>query len=56
MFPMIGLLSAHGTAALLQAPMLGYWLVFPSLLVIFERSWRFIRGFMSIPAKAKILV
>jgi respiratory burst oxidase len=55
MFPMIGLLSAHGTAKLLQAPMLGYWLVFPALLVIFERSWRFIRGFIRLPAKMRIL-
>ncbi|KAK3632211.1 hypothetical protein LTR22_020724 [Elasticomyces elasticus] len=55
MFPMIGLLCAHGTAALLQSPMMGYWLAFPALLVIFERSWRLIRGFMSIPAKGKIL-
>lgn len=55
MFPMIGLLCAHGTEALLQAPMLGYWLAFPALLVIFERTWRFARGFMSIPARARVL-
>ena len=55
MFPMIGLLCAHGTHALLQAPMLGYWLAFPALLVIFERSWRFVRGFMSVPARARVL-
>ncbi|KAK3722508.1 hypothetical protein LTR37_002500 [Vermiconidia calcicola] len=55
MFPMIALLCAHGTEALLQFPMLGYWLAFPALLVIFERSWRFIRGFMSVPARAKTL-
>ena len=55
MFPMIGLLCAHGTYALLQAPMLGYWLAFPALLVIFERSWRLLRGFMSVPAKARVL-
>ncbi|KAK3112393.1 hypothetical protein LTR53_011389 [Teratosphaeriaceae sp. CCFEE 6253] len=55
MFPLIGLLCAHGTAALLQSPMLGYWLAFPALLVIFERSWRFIRGFMTIPATARLL-
>lgn len=55
MFPMIGLLCAHGTAALLQAPMLGYWLAFPSLLVIGERTWRLIRGFMSVPARAQVL-
>ncbi|KAK5170223.1 uncharacterized protein LTR77_004809 [Saxophila tyrrhenica] len=55
MFPMIGLLCAHGTAALLQTPMLGYWLAFPALLVLFERSWRLIKGFMSIPARGRIL-
>lgn len=55
MFPMIALLCAHGTAALLQAPMLGYWLAFPAILVIFERSWRLIRGFMGVPTKAKVL-
>ncbi|RMY94802.1 hypothetical protein D0864_05449 [Hortaea werneckii] len=55
MFPMIALLCAHGTEALLQVPMLGYWLVFPALLVIMERSWRFVRGFMSVPARAKVL-
>ncbi len=55
MFPMIGLLCAHGTAALLQAPMMGYWLAFHALLVVFERSWRLIKGFMSIPARARRL-
>ncbi|KAI5364869.1 Putative EF-hand domain, ferric reductase, NAD binding domain, riboflavin synthase-like beta-barrel [Septoria linicola] len=55
MFPLIGLLAAHGTAAILQAPMLGYFLAFPALLVIFERLRRFIRGFMSMPAKLKVL-
>lgn len=55
MFPMIGLLCAHGTAALLQAPMLGYWLAFPALLVIFERSRRLWRGFMGIPARIRVL-
>lgn len=55
MFPLIGLLCAHGTAALLQAPMLGYFLAFPALLVIFERARRFIRGFLSMPATLKVL-
>lgn len=55
MFPMIGLLCAHGTAALLQTPMLGYWLAFPALLVIVERSWRVMRGFISVPAKMKVM-
>lgn len=55
MFPMIGMLCAHGTAMLLQHPMLGYWLAFPTLLVLFERSWRFLRGFMKVPARVKVL-
>lgn len=55
MFSLIGLLCAHGTAALLQTPMLGYWLAFPALLVIFERAWRLIKGFMSLSARAKVL-
>jgi predicted ferric reductase len=55
MFPMIGMLCAHGTAMLLQHPMLGYWLAFPTLLVLFERIWRFLRGFMKVPARVKIL-
>lgn len=55
MFPMLGLLCAHGTAALLQFPMLGYWLAFPTLLVIVERVVRIINGFIHIPATIEIL-
>lgn len=55
MFPMIGMLCAHGTAMLLQHPMLGYWLAFPTLLVLFERGWRFLRGFYRVPARIKVL-
>jgi respiratory burst oxidase len=55
MFPMIGMLCAHGTAMLLQHSMLGYWLAFPTLLVLFERAWRFLRGFMRVPARVKVL-
>ena len=55
MFPMIGMLCAHGTAMLLQHPMLGYWLAFPTLLVLFERVWRFLRGFMRVPARVRVL-
>lgn len=54
-FPMIAMLMAHGTEALLQFPMLGYWLALPTLLVIFERSLRFCRGFSRIPARLDIL-
>ncbi|KAH7071249.1 FAD-binding domain-containing protein [Paraphoma chrysanthemicola] len=55
MFPIIGLMMAHGTAGLLQWPMFGYWLAFPTLLVIFERSWRFILGFRPIEADLEFL-
>jgi dual oxidase len=37
MFPIIGLLIAHGTAGLLQYPILGYWLALPTPLVVAER-------------------
>lgn len=55
MFPLIGLLCAHGTAHVLQAPMYGYWIVFPALLVIVERGWRFIVSFIRLPAEMKVL-
>lgn len=55
MFPLIGMLCAHGTSKLLQDPMFGYWVAFPALLVIIERVHRLVRGFIGIPAKLKIL-
>jgi len=55
MFPIIGLMMAHGTAGLLQWPMFGYWLAFPTLLVVFERTWRFILGFRPITADLELL-
>lgn len=55
MFPMLGLLMAHGAAALLQFPVLGLVLAFPTLLVFCERLTRILRGFYRIPAKLKIL-
>lgn len=55
MFPIIGLMMAHGTAGLLQWPMFGYWLAFPTLLVICERSWRIIMGFCPINAELEML-
>ena len=55
MFPFIGLLMAHGTLAILQAPMLGYWLAFPTLLVLLERGHRLYRGFIKVPAKFQVL-
>lgn len=47
MFLMIAMLCLHGTAQLLQHPMLGYWLVFPTLVILAERMWRvFVRGLL----------
>lgn len=55
MFAIIGCLMAHGTKAILQWPMLGYFLAFPTLLVLIERSTRVIRGFLAINATIRIL-
>ncbi|EON64592.1 hypothetical protein W97_03825 [Coniosporium apollinis CBS 100218] len=55
MFPIIGLLCAHGTAGLFQWPMFGYFLAFPTLLVICERTTRTVLGFYKIPAKLDVL-
>lgn len=55
MYPLIGLLMAHGTAGFLQWPMLGYWLAFPTLLVLVERVIRVALGFHRIPAILKVI-
>lgn len=55
MFPIIGLLMAHGATALLQWPMFGYWLAFPTLLVLIERLTRIGVGLHRIPARLKLL-
>ncbi|RGP78791.1 hypothetical protein FLONG3_2989 [Fusarium longipes] len=55
MFPIIGLMMAHGTAALLQWPMFGYFLAFPTLLVLVERVVRVGLGFHRIKATMKVL-
>lgn len=56
MFPIIGLMMAHGTAHLLQWPMFGYFLAVPSLLVLVERVVRVVLGFLHpIDARLKIL-
>ncbi|OJD40717.1 fad-binding domain-containing protein [Diplodia corticola] len=55
MYPIIGLLMAHGTASLLQWPMLGYFLAFPTLLILVERVTRVVAGFQRIPATVRIL-
>ncbi|KAM0333179.1 hypothetical protein ACHAQA_001839 [Verticillium albo-atrum] len=55
MFPIIGLMMAHGTAHLLQWPMFGYFLAFPTLLVVVERVVRVTLGFHRIRATMKCL-
>lgn len=55
MYVIIGCLMAHGTAALLQWPMLGYFLAFPTLLVLIERVHRLAAGFHSIQAQIRTL-
>ena len=55
MFPIFGLLAAHGVLQLLQFAMLGYWLVIPVLLVTFERVMRVANGFRRIPAQFRVL-
>jgi dual oxidase len=55
MFPIIGLMMAHGTAGLFQWPMFGYFLAFPTLLVLVERAVRVGLGFHRIKATMKVL-
>ncbi|KAK3312445.1 FAD-binding domain-containing protein [Apodospora peruviana] len=55
MYPIIGLLMAHGTAGLLQWPMFGYWLAFPTLLVLTERVIRLSLGFHRLNATIQVL-
>lgn len=55
MFPIIGLMMAHGTAAVFQWPMFGYFLAFPTLMVLIERSIRVCLGFHRIPATLRVL-
>lgn len=55
MYPIIGLMMAHGTAGLFQWPMFGYFLAFPTLLVLVERVVRVFLGFHRIKATLKVL-
>ncbi|KAB8300093.1 hypothetical protein EYC80_000325 [Monilinia laxa] len=55
MYPIVALLLAHGTSALLQAPMLGYWLIGPITLVLFERTSRIFVALWRFPARLQIL-
>ncbi|TXT05069.1 hypothetical protein VHUM_03889 [Vanrija humicola] len=55
MYPIIGCLAAHGTKQILQFSMLGYFLAFPAVLIIIERTMRVALGFHHIPATIRIL-
>ena len=55
MFAFVGLLIAHGTKALLQKPVMGYWLVVPLALVVLERLHRLYCGFVPIPATLEVI-
>ncbi|KAF2218743.1 NADPH oxidase 4 [Elsinoe ampelina] len=55
MFPFIGLLMAHGGLALLQYPVLGFVLAFPTVLIIIERTTRIVSGFWRVPARLEVL-
>ncbi len=55
MFLMIAMLCAHGTRRLLQGPMLGYWLAFPTLVILCERLYRIVRGFVPLQARMQVL-
>ena len=54
-YPIIGLCVAHGTAALFQQSLFGYFLAFPTLLVLSERISRLVLGFYKIQATLEIL-
>ncbi|KAF1823942.1 uncharacterized protein K489DRAFT_316081 [Dissoconium aciculare CBS 342.82] len=55
MYPIMGLLIAHGTSALLNAPALGFLIILPTTLIFFERLVRTFQGLQKIPASLKIL-
>lgn len=51
MYVIFAMLAIHGTKKILRGPMLGYWLVFPVLLVLAERLLRLYKSFSSYPAR-----
>jgi predicted ferric reductase len=55
MYPIMGLLIAHGTSALLEAPALGFVMILPTVLIFFERIVRTLQGLQKIPATLRIL-
>ncbi|KAL8887031.1 MAG: hypothetical protein Q9205_004511 [Flavoplaca limonia] len=54
-FPMMAMLIVHGTRGMFQSPMLGYFLAFPTVLVLVERVRRMLLGFKKIPARLVVL-
>lgn len=55
MFPFIGLIMAHGSQGLLQFPIMGILLAFPTLLILCERTARIFSAFHKIPARLEVL-
>lgn len=55
LYPVLGLMMVHGTAALLQRSIFGYVLAFPTFLLIFERISRFCLSFYHIDATVEVL-
>ncbi|KAH0043765.1 hypothetical protein KCU78_g538, partial [Aureobasidium melanogenum] len=53
MFPIFAFLMVHGTAGYLQWPMMGYFLAFPVILVLIERTVRTCNGFSPLSALDK---
>lgn len=54
-YPIIGLMMAHGTAALFRRPIFGYLLAFPVFLILFERVSRVCLGFRRFDATLEVL-
>ena len=52
---MLPMLILHGTANLLQFPVMGIILAFPTLMVFCERTTRILMGFYKVPASLEIL-
>ncbi|KAH0082527.1 hypothetical protein KCU60_g2097, partial [Aureobasidium melanogenum] len=55
MFPIFAFLMVHGTAGYLQWPMMGYFLAFPVILVLIERTVRTCNGFSPLSAYLEVL-
>ena len=49
------MLLIHGTSAILKKPMLGWWLLLPIALVLTEKTYRLVRGFIRLEAKVLLV-